>query len=174
LHSCGSVSVGGEPRFAAPRHPACALMSGFQPAQRWRHGGQSGHYLGHDHSRGDATAGSDLFAGRATPRLTTVVQPCDTAARRPQQRNARYCQPLAAARKHGGQFPTPQKDQLGRKTPMPLNPGSDWRRIGGHEDACFCFRGILPTLPVDPARRVEAQHCLWRHADPITGDTAQH
>src|SRR5262245_61952715 len=57
---------------------------------------------------------------------------------------------------------------------MPLNPGTDPGGIGGYEEPCFRSGGILATLQVDPTGRVKAQYSLWRDADTIAWDRAQH
>src|SRR5262249_26377865 len=59
-------------------------------------------------------------------------------------------------------------------TTMPPNPGTYRGGIGGGDEACLRSGGILPTLAVDPAGRVEAEHGLSGDANPITPDRAQH
>src|SRR6516162_7619820 len=81
---------------------------------------------------------------------------------------------LTAARKHHRQFSAAQRDWLGRKTPMPPNPGTDPGGIGGREEAGFRSGGIFATLPGDPKGGVKAQYGLWRDADTIAWDRAQH
>ena len=81
---------------------------------------------------------------------------------------------LTTARKHHCEFPAMQEDWLGRKTPMPLNPGTDLGGIGGRQEPCFRSGGILATLPVDPTGRVKAHYSLWRDADTIVWDRAQY
>ena len=57
---------------------------------------------------------------------------------------------------------------------MPFNPGTHRGGIGGSDEARFRCGGMLPTLPVNPAGRVETQHGVSGDADPICWDRAQH
>jgi hypothetical protein len=102
-----------------------------------------------------------------------VSTPNDSAEQAATERVLGWLQ-LTTAWKHASQFPTAQKDWLGREATVPLDPGANWGGIGGSDEASLRGGGIVPTLPVDPAGRVEAQHGFWRDADPIPWDCAQH